>query len=124
MGVHCVLLTVNLPTDSVFVGSLFVCLFCCLTSQVNSYGHCGTVSSPNHTFSWASLNKQFAGGGGCGWLVFFLVLLNNFAEEERGAGCFILFLLSRGCKCSVTLPHGAVGLSVIVAFPGHTRLLC
>ena len=36
---------------------LFVC-FCCFTSQVNSYGHGGTVSSPNHTFSWASLNKQ------------------------------------------------------------------
>ena len=33
------------------------CLFCCFTSQVNSYGHCGTVSSPNHTFSWAGLNK-------------------------------------------------------------------
>ena len=28
-----------------------VCLFVCFTSQVNSYGHCGTVSSPNHTFS-------------------------------------------------------------------------
>ena len=37
---------------------LFVCLFCCFTSQVNSYGHCGTVSSPNRTFSWASSNKQ------------------------------------------------------------------
>ena len=36
---------------------LFVCLFCCFTSQVNIYGHCGTVSSPNHTFSWAGLNK-------------------------------------------------------------------
>ena len=34
------------------------CLFCCFTSQINSYGHGGTVSSPNHTFSWASLNKQ------------------------------------------------------------------
>ena len=32
--------------------------FCCFTSQVNSYGHCGTVSSPNHTFSWAGLNQQ------------------------------------------------------------------
>ena len=32
---------------------------CCFTSQVNSYGHCGTVSSPNHTFSWAGLNKRF-----------------------------------------------------------------
>ena len=29
----------------------FVCLFCCFMSQVNSYGHRGTVSSPNHTFS-------------------------------------------------------------------------
>ena len=37
---------------------LFVCLFCCFTSQVNSYGHCGTVSSPNHTFSWPGLNKR------------------------------------------------------------------
>ena len=37
---------------------LFVC-FCCFTSQVNSYGHCGTVSSPIHTFSWAGLNKRF-----------------------------------------------------------------
>ena len=35
----------------------FVC-FCCFTSQVNSYGHCGTVSSPKHTFSWAGLNKR------------------------------------------------------------------
>ena len=33
-------------------------LLCCFTSQVNSYGHCGTVSSPNHTFSWAGLNKR------------------------------------------------------------------
>ena len=38
--------------------TMFVCLFCCFTSQVNSYGHCGTVSSPNHTFSWAGLNKR------------------------------------------------------------------
>ena len=35
-----------------------VCLFCCCTSQVNSYAHGGLVSSPNHTFSWASLNKR------------------------------------------------------------------
>ena len=34
------------------------CLFCCFTSQVNSNVHGGTVSSPNHTFSWSSLNKQ------------------------------------------------------------------
>ena len=24
--------------------------FCCFTSHVHSYGHCGTVSSLNHTF--------------------------------------------------------------------------
>ena len=36
----------------------FVCLICCFTPQVKSYGHCGTVSSPNHTFSWAGLNKR------------------------------------------------------------------
>ena len=36
---------------------LFVC-FCCFTSHVNSYGHCGTVSSLNHTFSWAGLSKR------------------------------------------------------------------
>ena len=41
------------PVDLKLVG-----WFCCFTSQVNSYGHCGTVSSPNHTFSWAGLNKR------------------------------------------------------------------
>ena len=35
----------------------YVC-FCCFTSHVNSYGHCGTVSSLNHTFSWAGLSKR------------------------------------------------------------------
>ena len=49
-------------SDSLFIHSiasiLFVCLFCCFTSQVNSYGLCGAVSSPNHTFSWAGLNKR------------------------------------------------------------------
>ena len=36
---------------------LFVCLFCCFTSQINSYGHCGTVSSPNHTFFLGKLEQ-------------------------------------------------------------------
>ena len=35
-----------------------VILFCCFASKFNSYGNGGTVSSPNHTFPWASLNKQ------------------------------------------------------------------
>ena len=39
-------------------GGLVVCLFvCCFTSQVNSYGHCGTVSSPNHTFFLGKLEQ-------------------------------------------------------------------
>ena len=37
---------------------LCFCLFCGFTSQVNSYGHGRMVSSPNHTFSCGSLNKQ------------------------------------------------------------------
>ena len=43
----------------------FVCLFvrfCSFTSQVNSYGHGGTVSLPDHTFSWASLDKRLTRG--------------------------------------------------------------
>ena len=52
---------------------------------------------------------------------------NHLVENER-VGCFILFvfLMSRGCQCSVSLPRGAVGWpaeEVIVAFPGHTHLL-
>ena len=34
-----------------------VCMFCCFTSQVNSYGHGGTVSSPNHTFYLGKLEQ-------------------------------------------------------------------
>ena len=36
---------------------LFVCLFCCFMSQVNSLGHGGTVSSPNHTFFLGKLEQ-------------------------------------------------------------------
>ena len=36
----------------------FVCFVALRPKSINSYGHGGTVSSPNHTFSWASLNKQ------------------------------------------------------------------
>ena len=41
---------------------IFFLFFCCFMSQVSSYGHGGTVSSPNHTFSWAMLNKQLQCG--------------------------------------------------------------
>ena len=35
----------------------FVCLFYCFTSQLNSYGHCGTVSSLYHTFFLGKLEQ-------------------------------------------------------------------
>ena len=48
-------------------------------------------------------------------------------EEEERAGCFafIVLLMSYYCKCSVTLPHGAVGWSALgeCVFPDHTHLL-
>ena len=35
------------------------CMFVVLIYvPVNSYGHFGMVSSPNHTFSWVGLNKR------------------------------------------------------------------
>ena len=39
-----------LSTISKDLECLFVCLFCCFTSQVSSYGYGGAVSSSNHTF--------------------------------------------------------------------------
>ena len=39
--------------------TLLFCLFLLLLYAASQRGHGGTVSSPNHTFSWASLNKQF-----------------------------------------------------------------
>ena len=40
------------------------------------------------------------------------VLNVPFIAEEERAGCFtfIVFLLSRGCYCSVSLPCGTIGL--------------
>ena len=61
--------------------------------------------------------------------MFFLVCNNGGREggvgrERERAGCFtLIFILisSCGCKCSVPLPHGTVGLSgVIMAFLLHT----
>ena len=37
---------------------MFICLFCCFRSQVNSYGHGGTVSSPYH-IELATLGSVF-----------------------------------------------------------------
>ena len=67
-----------------FLFVCFVCLFCCFTSQVYSYGHCVTVSSPDHTFSWAGLNKQLTSTScntfACNWQQPFL---NDSAEGRR-----------------------------------------
>ena len=59
-------------------------LFCCFTSQINSYGHGGTVSSPNHTFSWASLNKQLTSTL-CTYFRLYLTttLLERFSGREE-----------------------------------------
>ena len=46
-------------------------------------------------------------------------------EKKDRAGCFAFNVLQMSCycKCSVALPHGAVGWSaVIVVFPDHTDL--
>ena len=72
--------TGNTIANYKFVG----CWFCCFTSQVNSYGHCGTVSSPNHTFSWAGLNKRLTSNCAhtfaCNWQQPFL---NEWAEGRK-----------------------------------------
>ena len=61
-----------------------IVMFCCFTSQVNSYGHGGTVSSPNHTFSWTSLNKQLTSTS-CTYFCLCLTttLLEWFNEREE-----------------------------------------
>ena len=68
---------------------LVVCFFCfvllcCFTSQVNSYGHCGTVNSPNHTFSWADLNKRLTSNS-CKYfhLQLTTTLLEQISEREE-----------------------------------------
>ena len=46
---------------------------------------------------------------------FMSVLFCNHLDQEARAGCFafIVFWLSFYCKCSVALPHGAMGLSAV-----------
>ena len=68
--IYCLELTVIYATMAMKIGAakaaidtiirpeqVIVCLFCCFTSQVNSYVHCGTVSSPNHTFFLGKLEQ-------------------------------------------------------------------
>ena len=73
-----------MPPDTHQSVALFVCLFCCFTSKVNSYGYGGTVSSSHHTFSWAGLNKRLTSNSctyfACNWQQPFL---NKSAEGRR-----------------------------------------
>ena len=43
-------------------------------------------------------------------------LFCNHLDEKGRAGCFafIVFLMYCCCKCSVALPHGAVGWSAVL----------
>ena len=51
----------------------------------------------------------------CNAVLGFLFEFCNHLAEEKRTGCFTLdvFLLSCGCYCSVPLPHGAMGWSVV-----------
>ena len=39
--------------------------------------------------------------------------METFKEEGTGRFAFIVFQMFKYCKCSVTLSHGAVGLSAM-----------
>ena len=62
--------------------AMLVCWFCCFTSQVNSYGHGGTISSPNHTFSWAGLNKRLTSNS----CTYFRLLMFSIIQHKYGYG--------------------------------------
>ena len=48
-------------------------------------------------------------------LQFMIVVFHDHTHLLFGYGCFtfIVFLVSYGCYCTVTLPHGAVGWSAV-----------
>ena len=49
-------------------------------------------------------------------------LFRNHLEEEEKAGCFAIIVLCMYCyyKCSVALPHGAIGRSSAVCDCGNS----
>ena len=53
----------------------------------------------------------------------------NYLDKEERVGCFAFIILWMSCylKCHVTLPHGAVGRSVVcdcgICIPDHTHIL-
>ena len=60
---------------------------------------------------------------------FVFILVLKYLEEEEKAGCFIITCIVLQMyyhyKCSVALPHGALGCLqyLIVVFPDHTYSL-
>ena len=92
------------PIDLVF-------LFCCFTSQVNSYEHSGTVSLPNHTFLGKleqAVNQYFVH-------ILSFVTDNIQSTLIRFVEGFAIIVLQMYCyyKCSKALPDGAVGWSAV-----------
>ena len=51
----------------------------------------------------------------CLSLCCYVLLFVHSSEEEEEAGCFAIIVLQMYCyyKCSVALPHGAVGWSAV-----------
>ena len=69
----------------------------------------------NHTESYIAVPRNICGGS---VLVFVLLCISlcsfyfcKHIDEEENDSCFalIVFLMSCDCKCSVALPHDAVG---------------
>ena len=91
----------------------------------------------NHTESYIVVNSLFnvprhiwgVWGGVVCWSLFyyapFCVLSILLTEENDCCFALIVFLMSCDCKCSVAIPHDAVGLSAVLSvfFPVYTHLL-
>ena len=82
------------------------CLFVVLYTSRCLWGFCAGVCFVMHVFES------------------FLVLQSSWQGRESWLLCFV-FLVSRDCLCSVSLPHSAVDClqCLIVVFPDHTHLL-
>ena len=68
-----------LPQDYLPARS-FILFVLLLYIPVNSYGHGGTVSSPNHTFSWASQGSK-------------IVLVRSYLRVPQAAGQVKILLI-------------------------------
>ena len=80
-----------------------------------SFFACFQDGGHNHTESYIAVPQNICGGS---VLVFVLLCISlcsfyfcKHIDEEENDSCFalIVFLVSCDCKCSVALPHDAVG---------------